>query len=87
MSKSKGNVVDPWSIIEKYGADAVRWYFYTVNQPGDPKLFTEKDIDQALKKFILTLWNSYLFFETYKGKKTIKRLAPNNALDKWAVSD
>ncbi|MFH1894294.1 MAG: class I tRNA ligase family protein [Patescibacteria group bacterium] len=78
MSKSKGNIVDPWYIIEKYGADAARWYFYTINQPGEPKLFTEKDIDGVLKKFILTFWNCYTFFETYRNNVKIK--SPSNAL-------
>ena len=86
MSKSKGNVVDPWSIVGKYGADAVRWYFYTVNQPGDAKLFSEKDVDQSLKKFIMTLWNSYRFYQTYKGKSKIKNPKPKNVLDKWVIS-
>lgn len=67
MSKSKGNVVDPWYITEKYGADAVRWYFYTINQPGDSKLFAERDVDQSLKKFILTFWNCFVFYNTYSG--------------------
>jgi isoleucyl-tRNA synthetase len=65
MSKSKGNVVDSWHIVSKYGADATRWYFYTINQPDDPKLFSEKDIDQTLKRFILTLWNCFTFYNTY----------------------
>ena len=87
MSKSKGNVVDPWYVVEKYGADALRWYFYTVNQPGDVKLFSEKDIDQALKKFILTFWNSYQFYQTYvthfyqSAKKHY-----NHILDRWIIS-
>ena len=89
MSKSKGNIVDPWQIIEKYGADALRWYFYTINQPGDPKLFNEKDVDSAFKKFILTLWNCYVFFQTYKAKDLNMnegRLEPDNLLDKWILS-
>ncbi len=69
MSKSKGNVVNPWEMIEKYGADACRWYFYTINQPGDSKLFNEKDIDKSLKKFVMTFWNVYSFFETYAERK------------------
>jgi isoleucyl-tRNA synthetase len=84
MSKSKGNIVDPWQLFEKYGADAVRWYFYTINQPGEVKLFTEKDIDSTLKKFVLTLWNSFVFFETYGLKK--KNQKSNNILDKWIIS-
>ncbi len=84
MSKSKGNVVDPWQIVEKYGSDTTRWYFYTVNQPGDAKLFSEREVDQALKKFILTFWNSYVFFKTYAQRKKI----PNSKhiLDRWIVS-
>jgi isoleucyl-tRNA synthetase len=85
MSKSKGNVVDPWYIIEKYGADATRWYFYTVNQPGDIKLFSEKDIDQALKKFILTFWNSYVFYKTYVTQ--FRQLGKSSyVLNRWIIS-
>jgi len=87
MSKSKGNAVNPWHIIEKYGADATRWYFYTINQPSDSKLFSEKDIEQVLKKFILILWNSYLFFETYNQKSKIKiKIKNQNLLDQWIIS-
>jgi isoleucyl-tRNA synthetase len=91
MSKSKGNIVDPWYIIEKYGVDAVRWYFYTINQPGEPKLFAEKDIDGVLKKFILTFWNCYTFLKTYAPAKkiTISNLQftkTKNVLDKWIIS-
>ena len=90
MSKSKGNAVDPWYIIEKYGADAVRWYFYTVNQPGDSKLFSEKEVAEALKKFILTLWNSYQFFKTYAevghATSNVGRRMSKNVLDVWIIS-
>lgn len=93
MSKSKGNVIDPWYIIEKYGVDPTRWYFYTINQPGDPKLFSEKDIDEALKKFILTLWNCYLFWGTYRIKPKVKydptgskQQKSKNILDCWIIS-
>ncbi|MCK4520685.1 class I tRNA ligase family protein [Candidatus Parcubacteria bacterium] len=94
MSKSKGNVVDPWHIIEKYGSDAARWYFYTINQPGDSKLFTEKDVDKALKKFILTYYNVYTFFETYVPKENSKlkiqsakpQRKAQNLLDRWIIS-
>jgi len=88
MSKSKGNVVNPWKVVEKYGVDATRWYFYTVNQPGDSKLFSEDDVKEALRKFILTFWNCFLFFQTY-GQHFLqpgKRLTPRNILDRWIVS-
>jgi len=96
MSKSKGNIVDPWYIAEKYGVDAARWYFYSVNPPGEPKLFSERGVDQTLKKFIMTLWNCYLFYETYAGKKkdekyykTFRKLGLKKlgALDRWIVSE
>ena len=88
MSKSKGNVVDPWLILEKYSVDATRWYFYTVNQPGDSKLFSEKDVKEALKKFILTLWNCFLFYQTYvlNFKRPPKTWNIRNDLDRWIVS-
>ncbi|PIS39468.1 MAG: isoleucine--tRNA ligase [Candidatus Nealsonbacteria bacterium CG08_land_8_20_14_0_20_38_20] len=97
MSKSRGNTVDPSSIIEKYGADATRWYFWTINQPGDSKLFLEKDVEQALKKFILTFWNCCTFFETYVSKKEFSIFNfqfsnksqirnPKHVLDKWIIS-
>ena len=95
MSKSKGNIVDPWYIVEKYGSDATRWYFYTVNQPGDSKLFSEKDVDGALRRFIMILWNCFVFYDTYRKEKktesyykTFRKLAIKklNILDNWIIS-
>ena len=86
MSKSKGNVVNPGDIFEKYGADATRWYFYTVNQPGEVKMFSEKELGESLRKFMMIYWNSFVFFETYKDAKNIKYRASNNILDKWIIS-
>ncbi|MFC1629645.1 class I tRNA ligase family protein, partial [Patescibacteria group bacterium] len=85
MSKSKGNVIDPWYIVEKYGADAARWYFYTINQPGDVKLFREKDIEESLRKFLITFWNCYIFFDTYARKANFE-IKSDNVLDKWIIS-
>jgi len=82
MSKSKGNIVDPWEMVDKYGADAVRWYLFTVNQPGDPKLFKESDVDQAFKKFILTFWNSYKYLKMYDSNPK----KDDNILDRWVLS-
>ncbi len=89
MSKSKGNVIEPGEIIEEYGADAVRWYFYTINQPGDPKPFSKKDVQTILRKFILTFWNCYSFFATYSPSQTISenlRKRKSKMLDRWIVS-
>lgn len=88
MSKSKGNVVNPWDVIGKFGIDAVRWYFFTLNNPGDPKLFSEKDIQDVLRKFMLTLWNSFVFYQTYvpKSKTPGKTPKTSNVLDRWILS-
>ena len=89
MSKSKGNVVDPVKLIEKYGADAVRWYFYTVNQPWDDKLFRERDIQDARRRFLMILWNSFVYWQTYKevqlpiGSWTSK---PKLIINKWILA-
>jgi len=84
MSKSKGNIVDPWYVIDKYGIDAVRWYFYTVNQPGEVKMFSEKELAESLRKFIMIYWNSFVFFETYKTDLRAEK--SKNILDGWIVS-
>jgi isoleucyl-tRNA synthetase len=100
MSKSKGNVVDPWQMIEKYGSDALRFYMYTVNQPGDPKCFDEKDLDQIVKKTFLIFWNIFTFWQTYaenqpplsppispKAKQgELEGVKTENILDKWILS-
>lgn len=88
MSKSKGNIVDPWKMMETYGADALRWYFYTVNQPGVSKLFSEKDLDRSLKKFLMTFWNCYKFLDLYKDKIEVSsdKIKTDNLLDKWILS-
>jgi isoleucyl-tRNA synthetase len=86
MSKSKGNVVSPWEMVEKYGADSLRWYFFTVNQPGDSKLFSERELADSLKKFILTFLNCAIFLETYGTKFKIQKPKSKNILDKWIVS-
>jgi isoleucyl-tRNA synthetase len=65
MSKSKGNVVDPWSVLDKHGADATRWYLFTASPPGNSRRFSVDLVGEALRKFLLTLWNTYSFFVTY----------------------
>ena len=91
MSKSKGNVVDPVKLIEKYGADAVRWYFYTINQPWDDKLFREKDIADASRRFLMILWNSYKYWNTYRNPNSkiqipIQIQNPKLVINKWVLA-
>ena len=88
MSKSKGNVVDPFLMLKKHGAEAIRWYFFTFNQPWDPKIFSQKAIEDAKKKFILIFLNCYSFFETYGYKKNLSFKIPKSKsiLDEWILS-
>ena len=92
MSKSKGNVVDITSTLDKEGADALRWYFYTAGPLSEDVRFTEKGVIEKQKKFLNTLWNSYFFFVTYA---VIDEFNPNekkipverrNAMDRWIIS-
>ena len=88
MSKSKGNIVKPADIVDKYGADVARFYFYTINAVAEPKSFSFKDVEALYRKFFDTLINTQKFFGTYvlgdyKGGKEFRS---NNLLDKWIVS-
>ena len=65
MSKSLGNIVDPMKLIEQFGADAVRWYFFTINQPWDSKSFNEADVKDASRRFFVILWNILQFHKMY----------------------
>lgn len=90
MSKSKGNIVSPFDVIEQFGADVIRWYFYTVNAPGDYKLFTKKDVELRLKGFLFTLNNCLRFYELYKsgrdkGQETRDK-EELDLLDEWILS-
>jgi len=89
MSKSKGNVIDPFQIVDKYGSDSLRWFFYTVNAPGDPKRMGEKDVQESLRKFVLILWNVYSFFVTYANIDDWtpeKEVKSDGILDQWILS-
>jgi len=87
MSKHIGNVLDPWEMIEKYGADVLRWYLYTVNQPGEPKRFDENSLKESRRMFN-TLLNVVSFYKLFSGKKIedLKKGDLTNILDKWINS-
>jgi len=87
MSKSKGNIVNPWEMADKYGIDAVRWYFFYSAPPGEPRNFDENEILKVFRKFHLTFWNSLIFFRTY-GDKKIKNsnIKPRHILDRWMIA-
>ena len=65
MSKSRGNAVSPWMLMENYGADATRWYMYASAPPYNPRRFAPEHVGEMLRQFMLTLWNTYSFFVTY----------------------
>jgi len=65
MSKSRGNIVDPWSVLDVHGADAMRWYLYTASPPGQERRFSSDLVAEVVRNFTLTLWNTYSFFVTY----------------------
>ena len=87
MSKSKGNVVNPNEIINKYGVDAIRWYFYTINDPGEVKRFNEEELASALRRFFLIIYNVFVFYRTYGQKPTTNEVSqPKHILDKWITA-
>ena len=65
MSKSRGNIVDPWDVLNEHGADAFRWYLYTASPPGQERRFSVDLVGEVVRGFTLTLWNVYTFFVTY----------------------
>ena len=92
MSKSKGNAVDPFDALEKYGADAIRWYFYINSAPWLPNRFHGKAVQEGQRKFMGTLWNTYAFFVLYANidnfDPTKYTLDYDNLpiMDKWLLS-
>ena len=92
MSKSKGNAVDPFDALEKYGADAIRWYFYLNSAPWLPNRFHGKAVQEGQRKFMGTLWNTYAFFVLYANidnfDPTKYTLDYDNlpVMDKWLLS-
>ncbi|MFH1582292.1 MAG: isoleucine--tRNA ligase [bacterium] len=87
MSKSKGNIVKPSDVIETYGADVARFYFYTINAVAEPKSFNFNDVQVLYRRFFDTLLNIQRFFNTYSDKKERKEeFNSDNVLDKWIAS-
>ena len=91
MSKSRGNVVTPESVIDKYGADAVRWYLFTASPAGNARRFSEQLVNEVSRSFMSTFWNVYSFFVLYAN---IDKYDPNgpepdivSELDRWILSE
>jgi isoleucyl-tRNA synthetase len=93
MSKSLGNIVQPWDVLDKYGADAFRWYLYTASAPGDSRRFSVELVGDVIRNFTLTLWNTYSFFVTYANidnfdpSKVNVPVAERDELDRWILSE
>jgi isoleucyl-tRNA synthetase len=93
MSKSRGNVIDPWTILDSRGADALRWYFFSAGSPWTNRRVDEQMIDESTRRFLLTLWNTYSFFVTYANLDGWTPGAPgtrppdvHHVLDRWVRS-
>lgn len=91
MSKHKGNVVDPFEILDNVGADACRWHFYTASAPWLPTRFSVQDVEETQRKFMSTLWNVYSFYVLYADLDKFNPLdhegfVSENVMDKWIIS-
>jgi isoleucyl-tRNA synthetase len=91
MSKSRGNAADPWSVIDQHGADATRWYMYSSSPPGSSRRFSNALVEEGLRRFLLTLWNTYSFFVSYANiDQADPRRAPSEPvpeIDRWLLSE
>jgi isoleucyl-tRNA synthetase len=91
MSKHKGNVVDPFEVLNSQGADATRWHFYTASAPWLPTRFSVDDVGEAQRKFLGTLWNVYSFYVLYAeidnfDPTNYADFVSDNVMDKWIIS-
>ena len=91
MSKSKGNTVEPWEVLDSFGADAFRWYFFTSKQPWDGYRFSKETIGEGVRLFLKQLWSTYYFYALYANAAAdqLREGAPTGEpsdLDRWALS-
>ncbi len=90
MSKSLGNIVEPWDVLDRFGADALRWYFFTSKQPWDGYRFSLQTIEESVRQFLLPLWNTYGFYVLYANANGVERsqtsYAVEDDLDRWVLS-
>jgi len=91
MSKTKGNFVNPWDVLDAHGADAFRWYLYTASPPGQERRFSSDLVGSVVRDFTLTLWNVYSFFVTYatldKWQPGLTEKPVYSLLDRWLLSE
>ena len=81
MSKSRGNVVEPWDVIDRHGADAFRWYYFASQQPWTGYRFSVETVGEAVRQFLLTLWNTYSFWVTYTNASGVE--AGSSHASRW----
>jgi isoleucyl-tRNA synthetase len=87
MSKSLGNIVVPWEVIDQHGADAFRWYYLASKQPWDGYLFSTETVGESVRQFLLQLWNTYGFYVLYANVNEVTEPGePETELDRWAIS-
>ena len=90
MSKSRGNTVEPWQVLDTYGADALRWYLFTAKQPWDGWRMSMATIEEAVRQFLLQLWSTYGFYVLYANANQLELTevgpSPSDPLDSWVLS-